>query len=266
MHNSKLTVRERRDQKTARESLKAILFMSFVAICLVALALSLNTPRKSANTNPASPKDYSIDEIKSFWNEHLETVTAIELIAGKYHIPEIRDRYAEIYTNIVNKFGKLNVVMSYSRPIESGAIAGTTYPERVPTINIFVIEFMDLYYGEFKQKYEDRREEYLQNLCVTTIMHEMEHIGSDKSHADGHTRVREDLIADEKQAWAKTCKYTYTPLVEKYHINLPRGEQIVYDEWLKNGRNEDSPGWNTFIRRIYSDVKYTEEDGVTLGK
>jgi hypothetical protein len=132
-------------------------------------------------------------------------------------------------------------------------IAGSGFtPENVPVVEFIIPKVMDEY-KELAQKNEPNLEERFQILVVTSFMHELDHLklGHGLGKVRGYISSLDELSKDEAEAWAETCRYTFTPLVEKYHIQLPGTKNEFFNNWVKCGKDASSLEWKNFIREFY---------------
>lgn len=201
------------------------------------------------------PSPYTDAEMHLFYDAHMKKVMEDELAAGKYHISEIRDRYAEIMKIIEEKYGahfELKMCTTYNKASKD-IMAGFYFtPENVPTIDFIILKVMDMY-KELEQRNEPNLEERFQTLVVTSFMHELDHLklGHGLGKDRGYVSSLDELSNNEAEAWAETCRYTFASLVEKYRIPLSGTENEFYNNWVKYGRSASSLEWKNFVREFH---------------
>lgn len=114
------------------------------AIVIVAGSLSEKTTNESLNkkTNsfaPINPNPYSEKQIHDFWDSHLNKVIMNELVAGKYHIPEINKRLSILAEATIKRYGRFNISPSTSYSKHSRfVVAGCAIKDSIPQLIIFV--------------------------------------------------------------------------------------------------------------------------------
>lgn len=229
-------------------------------LLVVTIALSLwgiiTYRQTSSQTREAAmatlePWPYSVEEAKKFWLERLEPLIRGQLIRGTWKYPEINERCLLLASKIYERHGPIAIATAIDLESErhpaTEAFAASDLDNGIPTVYMLIPNLMGLH-DDFKKEGMADWEQRFELEVVIVFMHELDHLAFDLS--DGNLS-RAATILREKEAWTLTCKHTMTPLVEKYGLSLPRSSQIIYDHWLKVGRDENSKNWHQFFEQVY---------------
>lgn len=195
-------------------------------------------------------------ELELFWTNHLHVPLTQTLYYGLYNIQDIQERYIFLSQKINSRYGRelvFNVVMTYlpqSRyvPMASGVDKGT------PTVYVFLPSVID---NDKSGREEGLTAEDLELGSVVGLIHEMDHLafGFVQEERDGYVSTLDELVNDEKRAWAETCEHTLRPLVEKQKKKFSSGTLMYLQAWNKCGRNAHSQLWDEFIRVCYGETR-----------
>lgn len=229
----------------------------FLAMLIFNLAKIANLSHGQDN---AKGRTYTERELDDFWESRIKKVVWDELLKNKCQFPEIKERYEYLSRKIRERYGELTLNLSAVRPVQTNAVAGTVFSNGVPYIVLFMTRFIDLYEGDLKRIYGEKRREALESLAIGAVMHEAEHLVGDLPRHSG-MRPEEKVVADEIHSWAMTCEYTIGPLVDKHHRAVALSDLYFYREWVRCERNELDPRWQALIRGHYQGVEIIRGEG-----
>ncbi|MCD4705064.1 hypothetical protein K8R66_03230 [bacterium] len=114
-------------------------------------------------------------------------------------------------------------------------------------IKLVIPSIMDSYYAS-QRSGNSNWEKQFELEVLTGFLHELDHLAYGNWIDNPSSK---EFINEEKNAWALTCEHTIALLVEYYHFQLIRSDQIYYENWIKANRNVDDPIWDKFIKGLY---------------
>ncbi len=224
-------------------------------IVLVFVLINKSNPKDHTEVvqlqNSVSVHPCSDSDMKRFWQEELNDLIYLQLVESKLPYSEINDHFREYNKRINIRTGKkISVALSTSYHWsckDAEGSGGINAKDGSVEIQLYIPAIMDLFEALEHLNQTGWREAFRAH-CIILFMHEMEHVVKDtpmKKHID---------IGEESRAWAETCRYTITPLVERYHLPLLSTDSNMYQAWKESGGNTNSDIWMNAIRKLYGDL------------
>lgn len=215
---------------------------------------STDTKTSKGSPQTAVPlRERTPAEIHDFWDRHCDGVFTQGLLVNKYPLPELQSRYNANTIAISNRYKVKHAIsptLNYVK--KSREILGSADFDESgrPMVGIIVPAIMDVY-ASLEEKDKDL---VFQTLLASVALHEMDHLGYGSINRDTEKSPLsfDELIEEERTAWALTCKHVLTPLRERYNIRIIGGSENFYEAWVAFGRNADNPEWKRAVRILYS--------------
>jgi hypothetical protein len=232
---------------------------ALVATVLVTLSilLSIDKLKQKGRAEVAQEPTFtsvhqrSDSEVKKFWAEELHELIFLQLVESKLPYSEINDHFSDCIKHINSRTGmQMNVSLSTSYHWSSNDVEGSASVDPNDgsvVIMLFVPAIMDLF-DFLKFSNSPRWRDAFQAHCIMLFMHELEHLNKDtpmKKHID---------MEEESRAWAETCRYTISPLVEKYNLPLISNDSNMYHAWKECAGDTNSEVWRLAIAKLYGDL------------
>lgn len=208
----------------------------------------------NAKKNPTPPHlpSYTAEEQQAFWAEHFPNFLDW-FFQGGLPFPELNERCAMLRGLIQQRYGKdlhINLVTTYN-PDSPAVLAGNYIKEGVPELELVVSNVINLH-NAFRASGDPEWKPRLQNGVLVSMMHEMDHLAYGYTSEFGKRSPLEELVEDERRAWALTCEHTLRILVEHCHAPLNSSDMQYYHHWLVCNRDENDPRWKEGLWNVYS--------------
>ena len=169
-------------------------------------------------------------------------------------MPEVRQRFFEGLESVGKRFGVKNLEIRLQTKYDEnrGVMWGAQVENDLPVVVIILPNLLNLE-RLLRREIKEYKKEVLQLSVLVGILHETDHLRyNTREHLQkGRPFSVEEVVANEKQAWGYTCRYTIAPLVEKYGKVLDPNHMAFYRDWIESGRDENSGTWEEKIRKAY---------------
>jgi hypothetical protein len=202
------------------------------------------------SSQPTTPK-YTDEEMHRFWDLHMNELVMVELVGGKYPIPEINERYKTLVDETVRRYGRIFNIEASTKfnEYDKHAIAGCEMNGEIPIARIFVPGVMDVY-AELRTSGDALWEKKFENLVVTTLLHEVDHIAAGR--VGNYVQSKKALIDAETETWAKTCEYTVSIFVKR-GLPVSGSDAWLYNGWVTCGKQNNSC-WRAIVGNLYETI------------
>lgn len=196
-----------------------------------------------------TPKKYTPEEVHIFWKSHLEKVYEA-LGTRRYKLEEINSLNRKLVLLIEERYGKkLQFSICENLNLNGELIlAGSQVKNGIPMAEIVVPAFMGVREEIFSNFPPVIAEQMFEEVCVVSLMHELDHLAYGFVVTDPVQKADFHL---EAMAWAKTSENTIRIFMEK-SLPVSPAEKLIYANWVRCGRDANSPGWHKFIAEAYA--------------
>ncbi|MFA5878496.1 MAG: hypothetical protein WC845_03980 [Candidatus Staskawiczbacteria bacterium] len=238
--------------KYKRATLVIVIALVCACIAVIANKKDVAKERFTKKFPPMRYGHYSDNELKSFWiNNFGLKLEKLRTFAEQF--PEVKQRFDEGFEIIGNIYGKpinIKFVLGYTDHRDVMWYSGVG-DKGAPMVFIVLPNVMNLdaWFGVIDSDYRKGQKELLYTAVLVGVMHELDHLRlnmKNRSPSDV-----DELVLGEKQAWAETCQYTISPLIEKYNRKVDPDSFFFYRKWIASGRDKKSQLWEAEIRKEY---------------
>ncbi|MFH0806720.1 MAG: hypothetical protein V1885_03295 [Candidatus Brennerbacteria bacterium] len=196
-------------------------------------------------------RPYSTETLQSFWEDKLRGTVELVIFRRTYRVQTVNmvsEKLLELAAKRYNAFRlHVSLVESYSL---SGAsvMAGSYVTKDSVVIELIVPALIDVY-GKLRRSGDTSWQEQFELFMVVSLVHELDHLAY--GYINRTNAPFEEVIWNEKVAWAFTCEEVLRPLVEYGKFRLAPGDMEYYHAWVRAGYTAGSPLWDEFIRTVY---------------
>ena len=198
-----------------------------------------------ASPSPSPPPAGPTKEQLAFWNSRLRTAV-IPMFDGRCRdFPELGARAQLLVSAVRARHGAIALFLAtaYS-PISREVLAASGYERGRAEMHVFIPAMEDaVRQGDAHDPLGEGRPPV---EAYVFVLHELEHLAL----RDRLPHSGVEFVNDEMAAWAGTCEYAATPLVEKYHIHLDPGLDMMYRAWIEAHRNQHSERWRNAVMNL----------------
>jgi hypothetical protein len=194
--------------------------------------------------------------LKEFWDREVAPIMR-SLATNSYGLPEIQARHFELLQTIADRYHhELSVSIldkrcanrvdsKYCLPFGCRALEG------IPEVAIFVPVVKEIFL-EIRKKSPAGFRRKFETTLVIGFLHELDHLALGLTCNDPSFDA---MLEVERVVWSWTCERTINVFAETYKRELCHSDRLYYDNWLRCGRNADSPCWRSFIANLYGSIR-----------